>query len=105
RERRVERHVALHLLNDLVDVAVQYRDRTEALQEFERARAVLRAPAPFLIDDPERDMREDDDRHAVGLAAQIVSEPGELRFAGLAAQIVREQGELPFAEIAEAAAL
>src|SRR4051794_29723654 len=36
RARGVERHIALDLLHHLVDVAVEYRDRAEALEQFER---------------------------------------------------------------------
>ena len=78
RRRGVECDVALHLLHDLMDVPVQHRHRAEALEIGQRLRAVVGAPAPFLIDRPERDMREDDDRLAGGPASQIVLQPLEL---------------------------
>src|SRR5271166_3279588 len=52
RPRSVERHVALDLLLDLVNVAVEHRYRAEPLQIAERARGVLGAPTPFLVDRP-----------------------------------------------------
>src|SRR5208282_5757981 len=57
----VERDVAFDLLHHLVDVAVEHRHRTEALEEFERAAAVFGAPAPIRIDGPERNVGEHDD--------------------------------------------
>ena len=69
---------------DLVDVAVEHGDRAEALQQAERLLPIIGAPAPFGIDRPERDMGEDDDRRRVGLALEIVGEPGELLGAEIA---------------------
>src|SRR5258708_36856674 len=63
-QSRVERDVAFHLLHDLMNVAVQNGDGTEALQVSECLLAVIRAPAPFGIDRPERDVREHDHRSA-----------------------------------------
>jgi hypothetical protein len=53
----VEGNVALDLLQDLMNVAVQDCDRAEAFEVAERLRAILRAPAPLCVDGPERDMR------------------------------------------------
>src|ERR1700746_2287273 len=50
----MERDVALDLLLDLVDVAVEHGDRPEALQIAESAGSVLGSPSPFLIDRPQR---------------------------------------------------
>src|SRR4051812_1104086 len=61
-----------------MDMSVEHGDRTEALQHFQRASAVIGAPAPGLVDDPERDVREQHDRRRRGLALEIVSEPLEL---------------------------
>src|SRR5215469_849605 len=52
RPRGMERDVALDLLLDLVDVAVEHGYRPETLQIPERARRVLGAPAPILVDRP-----------------------------------------------------
>ena len=66
RARGMERDVALDLLHDLMDVAVQNRNGTESFQIRQRLRAVAGAPAPVLIHDPQRHMREHDDRRAAG---------------------------------------
>src|SRR5205085_3968966 len=52
RSRGMERDVALDLLLDLVDVAVEHGHRPEALQIAERAWGVLGSPTPFLVDRP-----------------------------------------------------
>src|ERR1700677_5069691 len=61
-----------------MNVAVEHGHRTEAREKRERLRAVLRSPAPFGINDPEGNMREDDDRLRCRPAFQIVRQPGEL---------------------------
>src|SRR5581483_2836696 len=76
--RRVEADVALHLLHDLVDVAVQHGDRAEALQVGERPLAVLGVPAPFGVDGPQGDVRVDDDRRAAAERREVVFQPLEL---------------------------
>src|SRR5579872_5165882 len=50
RQRGVEGHVAFDLLGELMDVAIENRDRAEALQQVERALAVLGAPAPLFVE-------------------------------------------------------
>jgi len=70
--------VALDLLDDLVDVAVEHGDRAEALQITERASGVGRAPAPFLVDRPHRQMGEDDNRGAGRTAGNVLLQPFEL---------------------------
>src|SRR5439155_22849147 len=50
RIRGMEGDVALDLLNDLVDVAVEHGHRAEALHVAERAAGVLGSPAPLLVD-------------------------------------------------------
>src|SRR5207237_10791695 len=52
RPRGMERDVALDLLLDLVDVAIQHGYRPEALQISERAWGVLGSPTPFLVNRP-----------------------------------------------------
>src|SRR5581483_767722 len=66
------------------NVPVQHGDGAEGFQEFERARSVLRTPAPFGIDHPEGNMRENDDRRAVRFPAEVVRKPRQLRFAKIA---------------------
>jgi hypothetical protein len=74
----VERHVALHLLHDLVDVAVEDGHRAEPLEISERLRSVLGDPAPLRIDRPQRNVREDHDRGAARERRQVPLEPLEL---------------------------
>src|ERR1700728_1472028 len=64
RARRVEGHVALDLLHDLMNVSVQHRHRPEAAQLTEELFRIPGAPAPGLVDRPERHVREYDDRRA-----------------------------------------
>ena len=80
----MERHIAFDLLHELVNVAVEHRDRTKAREQLQRLRRILRAPAPFGRDGPQGDMREDDDRRRCALSLQIVGEPGELLGAEIA---------------------
>src|SRR3984957_5752206 len=76
RQRGVEGNVAFALLSELMGVAIENGDRTEALEHVERALTIFGAPAPFLVENVERDMGEDDNRRAVRLAFQIRLEPG-----------------------------
>ena len=78
RARGVEGDVALDLLHDLVDVAVEHGHRAEPLQVGERLRAVVRAPAPLRIDGPQRDVGEHHDRRARREPRHVVLEPLEL---------------------------
>src|SRR5580658_3177354 len=82
RERRghrgMEGDVALHLLHHLVNVPVEHGDRAEALEDGESLRAVLRAPPPFGINGPQRNVREYDDRRACGEAGDVLAEPIQL---------------------------
>ena len=70
--RSVKSDGALDLLHQLVDVSVQHCDRAETGEQRERLRRILRAPAPFRRDGPERDMREDDDRRRGAFAGEII---------------------------------
>ena len=74
----VEGHVALHLLHHLVNVPVEHGDRAEALQNRESLRTVLGAPAPFGVDGPQRNVREDDNRRAGGDMGDVLAEPFQL---------------------------
>src|SRR5262245_50708466 len=62
RTRRMESYLAFDLLHDLMDVAIQDRDRSEALEQLERFLGVLSAPTPFLVNRPQWDVREEYDR-------------------------------------------
>src|SRR6202040_3646942 len=44
RARGMEGHIALHLLHQLVDMAVKNGDRAEGREQAERLRRILRAP-------------------------------------------------------------
>ena len=87
RERRghrgMEGDVALHLLHHLVNVPVEHGDRAEALQDRESLRAVLGAPAPFGVNGPQRNVREDDNRRAGGEVGDVLAEPFQLLRADL----------------------
>src|SRR5262249_43943489 len=79
----MERDVALDLLLDLVDVAVEHGDRSETLQTAERARRVLGTPSPILIHRPQGQVRQDDDRRAGREAFHVLLYPFELLVAEL----------------------
>src|SRR5262249_43381006 len=80
----VKGDVALDLLHDLVDVTVEHRHRTEALEVVESARRVFRAPSPGRIDRPQRNVREDDDRGRCRPALEVALQPFELLVAEIA---------------------
>src|SRR5947209_14010687 len=74
----MEGDVAFDFLHDLVNVAVENGHRSEALHQGERARAILRAPAPFGINRPERNVGEDDNRRRGAEASNVALEPLQL---------------------------
>src|ERR1700730_899753 len=80
----VEGDVAFDFLHDLVNVAVEHRDRAEALEIVERARRVFGAPAPGWIDRPQRNVGEDDDRGRCRPALEVALQPFELLIAEIA---------------------
>ena len=82
--RGMEGNVALDLLHHLVNVPVQHGDRAEALQDRESLSAVLGAPAPFGVNGPQRNVREDDYRRAGGEMGDVLCEPFQLLRADLA---------------------
>src|ERR1051325_7471043 len=96
----VEADVPLHLLHDLVNVAVEDRDRAEPLEKGQRLPAVVRHPAPLRIDRPERHMSEHDDGRAGAQALDVLLEPVELsrsevpQAAGLEVQNVDQADEV-----------
>src|SRR5580704_10484021 len=88
RARGVEGDVAFNLLHHLVDVAVEHGHRAEALEIFERAGAIVGAPAPLRVDGPQRDVGEQDDWGRGGAVLDVGFEPFEL----LAAEIAEPAG-------------
>ena len=62
RTGRVKTHIAFHLLEDLVNVTIEDGDLAEALDKVEGAQTVFGSPTPVGIDNPERHMREENDR-------------------------------------------
>src|SRR5579862_9133286 len=67
-----------------MNVPVQNGDRTEALEQRKRLRAVLGAPAPLLVDHLQRNMREHHDRGTVRPVLEVGVEPCELLGAEIA---------------------
>src|SRR5271155_3792790 len=61
-----------------MNVSVQHRHRAEAAQSTEELFRIPGAPAPGLVDRPERHVREYDDRRAGRAMLQIRSHPSEL---------------------------
>src|SRR5947209_3366792 len=78
RPRRVEGDVPLDLLEHLVDVTVESRDRAEAAQHADHLLAVGRGPAPCRIHGPERHVGEDDEGGARRERLEILPQPVEL---------------------------
>src|SRR5665213_905964 len=76
--RGMERHVAFNLLHHLMDVPVQYRNRTESFQVRQRLRAVRGTPTPVLIHDPQRDVREYHDWRARRKWLDVFFQPFQL---------------------------
>src|SRR5215467_10562588 len=76
--------LALDLLHDLVDVAVEDGHRPKALEVVERARGIVRAPSPLRIDAPERDVCEDDNWRRRRAFLEVVLQPFELVVAEIA---------------------
>src|SRR6516165_8636115 len=66
-----------------MDVAVEHGDRAEPLQKLDGTRAIVGAPAPLLIDGPQRNVGEHYDRRLRGFSLEIVREPLELLFAAI----------------------
>ena len=80
----MEGDVALDLLHHLVNVPVEHGDRAEAFEDRESLRAIFGAPAPFGVNGPQRNVREDDNRRAVGDVGDVLAEPFQLLRADLA---------------------
>src|SRR5215467_6143349 len=60
----VEGYIAFDLLQGLVNVAIQNRDRAEPLQIGEGLSAIFGSPSPLRVNRPKRNVRKDDDRGA-----------------------------------------
>ena len=60
----------------------------------QRARRIVRAPAPLRIDRPERDVREDDDGRALRQAREILLQPVELLLAEHAEAAFLDRGDI-----------
>src|SRR5436190_16737705 len=61
-----------------MNVTVEHRERTKALEQAERLGAVIRAPPPLWVDRPERNMRKDDKRRTGGELLRILLQPVKL---------------------------
>src|SRR5215468_3486653 len=72
RHRGLVGHLALDLLHDLVDVAIEHGHRAKPLEVGQRLRRVLGCPAPLRVQWPHRDVGQDDDRGARGAALQVL---------------------------------
>ena len=83
RHRGVQRDIAFDLLQHLMDVSIQHRDRSERTQQRHRLRGVGRAPAPGFPDRPQRNVREHHDRRRARDAREIAFQPGDLFVAEL----------------------
>src|SRR5579872_3703255 len=100
RQGGLERDVAFDFLHDLMDVAVEHGDRTEALEIGERLVAVVGSPAPLRIKRPHRHVRHDDDGRAGAAAFQVALDPLDLlvaemtQAAGLQADDVDQRDEM-----------
>src|SRR4051794_30960140 len=78
RHRGVKRDVSLHLLHRLVDVAVQYRHRSESPEISERLLGIVSAPSPLRINRPKRNVREHYDGCAGRQWFEIFLQPVQL---------------------------
>jgi len=68
----MEGDIALHLLDDLVDMPVQHRHRTETAHQRHHLIGVTRAPAPGFVNGPHGHMREKHQWLAGGATGKIV---------------------------------
>src|SRR4029077_16383979 len=88
REGGMKAHVAFDFLEHLVDMTVEHSHGAKALQISQSAFAVARSPAPFGINRPERDVREDDNRRARPQTFHVAFQPFEL----LVAEVTKTAG-------------
>src|SRR5215471_7967842 len=78
RHRCLVGHLALDLLHDLVDVAVEHGHRAKALQIRQCLRCVLGRPAPLRIEWPHWDVGKHHDRRRGTQPLQILLQPFKL---------------------------
>src|SRR6476619_3586054 len=74
----VEVDVAFDFLHQLMNMTIEHRHRTKALQHRERLLRIISAPAPILGYRAQWDVSEDDDRRGRGKALHIIGEPSQL---------------------------
>src|SRR5437899_1746220 len=76
--RGMERDVALHLAEHLMNVTVQDGGRAEAAERHQRALGVFGGPAPLRVNRPEGHVGEDHDRGATRERRDVLLQPLEL---------------------------
>src|SRR5437868_10504683 len=74
----MEGDVSLNLLDGLMNMTVQDRDRSKPAKKSQRLLSVIRAPAPLRIDRPERNVRENYDGSAGRQRLEVFLQPVEL---------------------------
>src|SRR5579859_69770 len=74
----VKRDISLDLLHGLMNVSVKNGHRAKLFQVGESLRAIIGSPAPFWINRPQRDMRENNDRCTGLEILDVFFEPLEL---------------------------
>src|SRR6266516_6173688 len=77
----MERYIALHLAEHLMNVTVQDGGRAGAAERRQRARGVFGGPAPLRVHRPERHVGEDHDRGAARERRHVLLQPLELLIA------------------------
>src|SRR2546422_9571213 len=75
---RVKGDMAFDLLQNLVDVAIEHRDRAEAFQHAQRLLTILGDPSPGGVYGPQGDVGEHDEGRAAGEPCDIFFEPVQL---------------------------
>ena len=80
-------------------MAIQHTHRSEALQVSKCLRAVVSAPAPFRVNGPQRNMREDNHRRAAGKALDVFLQPCQLFLAQLSKPAAAEPGPASLLQI------
>src|SRR5580692_8227046 len=77
--RGVKRNITLHLLHDLMDMAIEHCDRAKSPQHREGLLAVRRSPSPGRIHRPEWNVRKNYNGSAALQPAEILLQPVKLR--------------------------
>src|SRR5450631_3977972 len=73
--------IALHLLHDLMDMAIEHSDRAKPLQHGKGLLTVRCSPSPGWVDSPEWNVRENCNRSTALQPAEILLQPVKLRLA------------------------